>query len=220
MSATAHQARCLYPNTITVIKFPHSAEGEADILSSRPRCQREKEAYERLAAPGRPTTILTYLGPSLDGRGILLECVENGIVEEYLRRKEPPEELVLRWSRQAADALHFCHSQQVLHGDSRCGNLLLDRRLDLKLADFTGASIDGSDALSYYNTDHLLPQDRFVISTTAKIFIFRFILFQIVSSGSPPYHSLINSKKEYRFRQRQFPDVTGYNSLEVIIIEY
>jgi hypothetical protein len=36
----------LYPNTNTVIKFPHSAEGEDDILGMRPRCQRENKAYD------------------------------------------------------------------------------------------------------------------------------------------------------------------------------
>lgn len=149
-------AVALYPNTNTVIKFPHSAEGEDDILGSRTRCRREKEVYERLAAPGRPATILTYLGPSSDGRGILLEYAGNGTVEGYLAKKRPSEELSLRWSRQAVEALCFCHSKQVLHGDIRCGNLLLDRHLNLKVGDFTGSSIDHSEALSYYGTDHLL----------------------------------------------------------------
>jgi hypothetical protein len=100
-------AVALYPNTNTVIRFAHSDEGEDDILGTRPRCQREKEAYERLATPDRPTTISKYLGPSSDGRGILLEYAENGTVEKYLQRRKPLEEMSLRWSRQAAEALVF-----------------------------------------------------------------------------------------------------------------
>jgi serine/threonine protein kinase len=206
----------LYPNTNTVIKFPHSAEGEDDIFGTRTRCQREKEVYERLAAPGRPATILTYLGPSSDGRGILLEYAENGTVEDYLAKKRPPEELSLRWSRQAAEALYFCHSKQVLHGDIRCGNLLLDRHFNLKIGDFTGSSIDQSEALSYYDTDHLLPQDNFVISVKTEIFAFGSMLYQIVS-GNRPYYYLESNKKEQKFRQQQFPDVTEYGFLGDII---
>lgn len=206
----------LYPNTRTVVKFPHSAEGEDDILGTRPRCQREKEAYERLATPDRPTTILTYLGPSSDGRGILLDYADNGTVEEYLKREKPLEEISLRWSRQAAEALDFCHSQGVLHGDIRCSNLLLDRHLNVKLGDFTGSSIDQSEALSCYNTDHLLPQDNFVISTRTEIFAFGSTLFHIVS-GTRPYHSLTSNEKEQKFRLQQFPDVTGYGFFGDII---
>ncbi len=206
----------LYPDTNTVVKFPHSAAGEDDILGARPRCQREKEAYERLATPGRPTTILTYLGPSLDDRGILLEYAENGNVEEYLQRRKPLEGVLLHWSRQAAEALDFCHSKQVLHGDIRCSNLLLDRHLNLKLADFTGSSVDQSEPLSYYNTDHLLPQDNFVLSAKTEIFAFGSTLFQMVS-GSRPYHSLESNEKEQRFRLKQFPDVTGYGLFGDII---
>lgn len=209
-------AVALYPNTNTVIKFPHSAEGEDDILGSRTRCQREKEVYERLAAPGRPATILTYLGPSSDGRGILLEYAENGTVEGYLAKKRPSEELSLRWSRQAAEALCFCHSKQVLHGDIRCGNLLLDRHLNLKVGDFTGSSIDHSEALSYYGTDHLLPQDKFVISVKTEIFAFGSMLYQIVS-GNRPYYHLESKKIEQKFQQQQFPDVTEYGLLGDII---
>jgi hypothetical protein len=51
-------AVALYPNTNTVIKFAHSGEGEDDILDTRPRWQREKEAYERLATPDQPLDLL------------------------------------------------------------------------------------------------------------------------------------------------------------------
>ena len=206
----------LYPNTNTVIKFAHSDEGEDDILDTRPRCQREKEAYERLATPDRPTTILKYLGPSPDGRGILLEYAENGAVEKYLQRRKPLEEMSLRWSRQAAEALVFCHSRQVLHGDIRCGNLLLDQDFNSKLGDFTGSSIDQSEPLSYYDTGHLLPQDDFAISVKTEIFAFGSMLFHIVS-GSRPYHSLTSNEKAQKFRLQQFPGVTGYGFFGDII---
>jgi len=161
-------------------------------LSTRPRCERDKEAYERLATPDRPTTILTYLGLYSDNRGILLEYAENGTVEEYLQNRKPLEEISLRWSRKAVQALDLCHSKQILHRDFSCGNLLLDRHLNLKLGDLPGSSIDQSEALSYYGTDYLLPQDNFAVSIKTEIFAFGSTLFHIVS-GSRPYDSLASN---------------------------
>jgi hypothetical protein len=86
----------LYPNINTVIKFPYNTEGEDDIFGTRTRCQREKKIYKRLTASGRSATILIYLGPSLNGKGILLKYIENGIVENYLAKKRPSEKFLLR----------------------------------------------------------------------------------------------------------------------------
>jgi serine/threonine protein kinase len=76
-----------------------------------------------------------------------------------------------------------------LHRDFSCGNLLLDRHLNLKLGDLPGSSIDQSKVLSYYGTDYLLPQDNFAVAIKTEIFVFGSTLFHIVS-GSRSYDSL------------------------------
>ena len=62
-----------------------------------------------------------------------------------------------RWARQAAEALAFVHSCGVLYSDIHCVNFLLNKNLDLKVADFAGASIDGEKSWSFYRTTHQLP---------------------------------------------------------------
>ncbi len=210
----------LYPETRIVVKFPHETE-EDDDLGTRLRCKREKDAYERLApSANRPGSILMYFGPSIDGRGILLEYAEYGRVDEYItKNNRPPSNIILRWAQQAAEALVHCHSKHVLHGDIRCGNFLLDRKLNLKLSDFTGSSIDSSGSLSYYNTDYLLPESAeypktadgaFAINPATEVFAFGSALYEMSTGKRPHLHNSNSGKKS-------FPDVTNVGMLGPVI---
>ncbi|KAI9807637.1 MAG: hypothetical protein M1825_005578 [Sarcosagium campestre] len=211
-----------YPGLKKVIKLPHYAEGDDDI-GCRPRCAREKEAYERLepsSSDGR-SHILAYLGCSDDG--IFLEYAEGGSIETFTQtaRASISERRLLAWARQAAQAIEFCHSRGVLHGDIRCANFLLDHSLSLKLGDFTGSSVDESGSLSYYNTAYLLPESleytkidamTHIINTKTEIFAFGSALYEMVA-GHKPYSELSEDEIEERFRTKQFPDVTQFRQL-------
>lgn len=72
--------------------------------------------------------------------GIVLEYVPNDSIGYYLRDIDPnpPLQQRLKWARQAAEAVAYIHSKNVLHCDISIGNLLLDADLDVKLIDFQG----------------------------------------------------------------------------------
>jgi serine/threonine protein kinase len=132
----------LIPNSRRVIKIPHS---EPD---AHARCAVEAKVYERLTGPPQNSspTILCYYGR--DDYGIILGYTKNGGLRQYMRKAcTLSNTLILRWARQAAQALLFCHENHVLHGDINCSNLFLDKELTLKLGDFAGSSIDGSLAI-------------------------------------------------------------------------
>jgi hypothetical protein len=100
------------PDSRRVIKIPHS---EPD---AHARCAVEAKMYERLTRPPENSspTILRYYGR--DKYGIILEYAENGGLRQYMRKVcTPSNTLILRWARQAAQALLFCHENHVLHGD-------------------------------------------------------------------------------------------------------
>jgi serine/threonine protein kinase len=61
----------------------------------------------------------------------------------YLKRR-------LRWCRQAAEAVEYVHEKRVIHCDISLRNFLLDKDLDLLLADFQGMlkSTDGATLLN------------------------------------------------------------------------
>ena len=121
----------------------------------------EKAVYERFAAHDHPASILKYYGTHESiPDGIILELAENKDVLHYLSVQKrlhnatPDDKVLYRWASQAAEALEFAHSVGVYNSDIHCLNFFLDRRLNLKVADWAGASIDGSRSCSSYRLRH------------------------------------------------------------------
>lgn len=191
-----------------VIKFPHS---EPD---ARARCEVEVKVYERLEQTrnGSCSTILRYYGHS--EHGLILEYAKNGPLREHLRTADTPSKtLLLRWARQAAQALVFCHSSAILHGDINCSNLFLDREQNLKLGDFAGSSIDGFPATICYSTTHQLitpdslhESEDVIITKDTEIFAFGSTLYEMVT-GRPPYDDKSDSEVERLFCLKEYPKI-------------
>ena len=206
-----------YPNISKVIKIPHGGEQDA-----RDRSAIESKIYQHFdQSRNRPSSIIRYFD-TLDGN-IILEFAENGDVRRFLRRREaPPESIILQWAQQAAEALAFCHSQGVLHGDINCGNFFLDRHLNIKLGDFAGSSINGSPAKVCYSSSHQMPEnhstpDGIIILENTEIFAFGSALYEMVT-GDEPYSEKDGSKIESLYQHNVFPDVTGLGPLGPVII--
>ena len=189
----------------------------------------EVEAYERFRARGHPATILEYYGVDKnDPAGIILELAQNGTLHEHLwdgrivKRKSPSQDMLYRWARQAAEGLAFAHSCGVLHSDIHCVNFLLDANLDLKVADFAGASIEGSKSWSFYRITHQLPgADGESITIASEIFGFGSALFNMVTG-----HDVFEPELQYdrdeeeiirRLRSKEFPDTSELPVLGSVI---
>jgi len=80
-------------------------------------------------------------------RYLILEHVSGGELFDYLVKKS---RLTIKEARkffkQIISALDFCHSHLICHRDLKPENLLLDDKLNIKIADFGMASlqVDGS----------------------------------------------------------------------------
>jgi len=84
-----------------------------------------------------------------DPAGIIIEFVPNGNLYHHVDKCKrqgflPSKENIYRWAHQAASAISFAHSLGIFHSDIHNVNFLLDSELDLRVADWAGASIDGS----------------------------------------------------------------------------
>ncbi|KAF1846908.1 kinase-like protein [Cucurbitaria berberidis CBS 394.84] len=206
------------PCTRRVIKFPHC---EPD---ARARCEVEVKVYERLEQTRREScsTILRYHGHC--EQGIVLEYAENGPLREHLRTANTPSKtLLLRWARQAAEALVFCHANAILHGDINCSNFFLDGEQNLKLGDFAGSSIDDSPATICYSTTHQLPtldfsseSEAVIITKETEIFAFGSALYEMMT-GRPPYEDKSDSEVERLFFLKDFPKICDATMLGPVI---
>ena len=68
---------------------------------------------------------------------LVLECLQEGELFDYLiARQKLGEKEARNFFKQMLKALHYCHSEGVVHRDLKLENLLLDENHDLKVADF------------------------------------------------------------------------------------
>ena len=192
--------------------------------------QAEKEAYERFSARGHPPTILKYYGVE-EPASVILELAEYGRLDKYLwdskynfafnQRKPPSQDDLYRWARQAAEALSFAHSCGVLHSDIHCVNFLLDEELNLKVADWAGASIDGSKSWSFYRRTHQL-LDVKGTTIASEIFGLGSALYWMVS-GHDLFPELDGDHEKegirHRFQEKKFPDTSELLVLRTVIMK-
>ena len=127
------------------------AERYADSDDIKRRFKNEALAAARLS--GAPYTVTIFdVGESEGQAFIVMEYLEGGSLEEQLQAGKPETADVLRWLEQAAAALDAAHAAGVVHRDVKPGNLLLDGRGDVHVADFGVASAVGLDSLTMTGT--------------------------------------------------------------------
>jgi predicted Ser/Thr protein kinase len=117
------------------------AERQADFAE---RFAREAQALARLNHPN----LVTVYDYGQDGPfgWLIMEYVEGSNLRDLIRagRLEPAEALAL--VPKICDALQFAHDQGVVHRDVKPENILLDRRGQVKIADFGLAKLVGTPA--------------------------------------------------------------------------
>jgi serine/threonine protein kinase len=126
----------------------HYAEDE----SLRKRFQREALAAARLS--GNPNIVTIFDVAEHEGRPlIVMEYLPGGSLEQRIDGKVPfPTRQVLDWLEQAAGALDAAHAAGIVHRDVKPGNLLLDGRDQVHVADFGIASAAGMDSFTQTGT--------------------------------------------------------------------
>ena len=139
--ADVYRARDLRSGDVVALKLPHACvldnavfvvrwRREAQLTETlhHPHIARRRDVDERHT---QPYMVFDYsAGGSLDTR------VGPG-------RAPLPIDLVVRWSRQLAQALDHIHNLGIVHRDLKPGNLFLTDNLDLVLGDFGAATTAG-----------------------------------------------------------------------------
>jgi serine/threonine-protein kinase len=119
---------------------------------ARKRFAREARAAARLSDD--PCTVTVFDVGEWEGRPYLvMEYLSGGTVEHIIRDGPIPSVgRTLQLLARSASALDHAHAQGVVHRDVKPGNLLLDDRGDLFVADFGIARVAGLEALTVAGT--------------------------------------------------------------------
>jgi tRNA A-37 threonylcarbamoyl transferase component Bud32 len=128
------------------------AERYAQDESLRERFKREALAAARLSGNHNIVTIFDV--GEHDGRPIIvMEYLAGGSLEKRIAGGKPAETAqVLDWLGESAAALDAAHEAGIVHRDVKPGNLLLDDRDHVKVADFGIASAAGMDSFTKTGT--------------------------------------------------------------------
>lgn len=156
---------------------------------------------------------------------IFMRFAENGDLLDYVKTHGPtPEQQAKIWFYQMAKGLRYLHAQNIAHRDLKCENVLLSKRMNIKLADFGFAryctDTSGSRILSQTycgSGSYAAPE---VVSGVpynpkiADIWSLGIILFIMINSSMPFDDSNLNRllsdqrKKKYQFGAKVLSQIT------------
>ncbi|MDP9491172.1 MAG: serine/threonine-protein kinase [Actinomycetota bacterium] len=128
------------------------ADRYSDDQGIRRRFTHEAQAAARIS--GEPNTVTIFDVGEWEGHPyIVMEFLEGGTLENRLKTQgaQDPSD-VLRWLAETAVALDAAHAAGIVHRDVKPGNLLLDGRGEVRVADFGVASAVGLDSMTMTGT--------------------------------------------------------------------
>jgi eukaryotic-like serine/threonine-protein kinase len=128
------------------------AETYASDESLRQRFKREALAAARLSSDPHIVTIFD-VGEHDSRPFIVMEYISGGSLQDRIADRRPTEPgRALSWLADAAAALDAAHAAGIVHRDVKPGNLLLDERGHVQVADFGIASAAGLDSFTKTGT--------------------------------------------------------------------
>ena len=165
----------------------------------------EGRVYAHLGKHKRIARCIDYNNDFID-----LQYEPNGDLQSYLTKSKTPIDLNARcrFARQAIEAVTFIHSKDVIHSDLSARQFLVDKNgKDIRLSDFGGSSVQGSDAIVMENATHFLPRDENLPNTVlSDLFALGSTLYEIFV-GRKPYEGVVGDDEEVQrlFGERVFP---------------
>ncbi|KAL3471629.1 kinase-like protein [Aspergillus californicus] len=142
---------------------------------------------------------------------LTLEFLENGDLQEYIRQHHQSltPELRIQWAKQAVQGPAALHCSGVLQCDISPRNFLLDVDLNLKISDFGGTSLFGSEPSAVAKTRFRHADFNWDVPPTFADDIFSLGSFlYFIMTGNYPYPEQTSDEVEKLYTEQDFPDLT------------
>ncbi|XP_042519769.1 mitogen-activated protein kinase kinase 9-like [Macadamia integrifolia] len=129
---TVYHVRHKRTSAIYALKVVH---GDCDTTVRR-QIFREIEILRRTDSPYIVKCHGIFEKPSGD-TAILMEFMDGGTLDSFLKSHGTLSEISLSTiARQVLNGLHYLHSQKIVHRDIKPANLLVNQKMEVKIADF------------------------------------------------------------------------------------
>jgi serine/threonine protein kinase len=173
-----------------VVKLPSNLE--------EPQSQKDFKAEVKILRKTDSPRVVKYFGTvsnGFDGEtvGVLLEKCENGDLHKYmlsLNKIGINDKIMYKWCQNLLESVKYIHSQSIIHRDIKSPNLLVDKDLNLKLADFglarknniknRGSTLRQLRTSPCWAAPELLDGDLFINTFSSDIFAMTITLWEII----------------------------------------
>ena len=112
----------------------------------------------------------------------------------------------------------FVHSKNIMYKDIFCNNVFLNKKLNVKLSDFTRSLINNKALFIYYKTSYKYPNNEGV-SIKSKVFIFSSTFYKVII-GFKLYKELLNKVIYNTYAQGKFLSLASLVVFRDIITKY
>lgn len=127
------------------------------------------------------------------GQYIVMEYVDGVTLKDYMKEHTLPLENVLEIGAHLADALEDAHRHNIIHCDIKPQNILLDRNMNPKIADFGIAKMVSNQTMVYSNSvmgsvHYISPEQASggKITASSDVYSLGVVLFEMLT-GQVPY---------------------------------
>ncbi|KAF2245252.1 kinase-like protein [Trematosphaeria pertusa] len=196
-----------------VVKSPWT--GRPTASDCRQEMAIEAQIYERLGVHPR---LVQFKHWDPVGHALTLEYMPNGNLKEYVQKhgQEISPFQRQQWVREVTEGVELLHSHNVIQGDVGPHNFLLDIDLSLKICDFGGSSLDGSQATVAPGVRYRLPS---LGRTTVKEDLFALgSTIYFIATGHEPYEELTDDQVEKLYKDGVFPELSEVPFAEIIAL--
>ena len=195
---------------LKVIRNPGAGNSGGDRTT---RLKQEAIAQARL---NHPHVVTIYFVGEQEGLPFFaMELVSGSTLAEEAKREQLPFRRLIDVAIQVASALQHAHALDIVHGDIKPGNLLLDREGRVKLGDFGLARFqsqaDSRDGTLSGTLDYLAPEllDGATPGVRSDLYALGVTLFELGygrTNGGTSGGTLVERLHAQKHRKWEFPD--------------
>lgn len=150
------------------------------------------------------------------GQYIVMEYVDGVTLKEYMKEHRLPLSFVLEIAVRLADALQHAHRHNIIHCDIKPQNILLDKNLNPKIADFGIAKMVSNQTMVY--TKEVMGSVHYIspeqasggkITACSDVYSLGVVIFEMLT-GKVPYTGGTAVSVAMMHVERQVPKLCDY----------
>ena len=118
---------------------------------------------------------------------LVLEYANDGCLQDKINERLLDKENIKRIFRDVCQSVYYLHQKNIVHGDIKPENLLMNKDGQVKLCDFGSASLFGQQRPNSGTLEYLAPESILGFSQNHKVdsWALGILLFEMITGAAP-----------------------------------